>query len=149
MSKYLAVDKQVPVILLSGVDADMLKDAEVGKPCVPFLIEKEFAGDAAEVHIYDANVPAAMKILDVSCLVTTAGAAAAAITATLDDGTDAITDAMAVNTAGTAVAVNTIVRATKIDATKATLAAGDSLDLTLSATTNAPAGVVRITAVWV
>lgn len=114
---------------------------------VPFVIEAAFTGAAAETHIYNAAVPFKMKILDVSVQITTAGASAAAITCKLDNGTSDITDAMAVNAAGGVVAAGGIVRATSIVVATATLAAGATLDITLSATTNAPAGVVRIIAI--
>jgi hypothetical protein len=147
LSTYFKADKQLVQLPVEGLEADMINNETVGQPAIPFVIEKAFTGAAAETHIFNAAVPFKMKVLDVSVQITTAGAAAAAITATIDDGTDAITDAMAVNASGTAVAVDTIVRAGKVVSTKATLAAGSTLDVTLSATTNAPAGVVRITAV--
>ena len=123
-----------------------LPDAADSQLGLPMVFEKAFAGTAAEVHIFDANCPRKLRIIDAGVLITTAGASAAAMTLTLDDGTNAITDAMAVNTTGTAVAVNTIVRAGKVDNTKATVDVDGTLDITLSTTTNAPAGIVRITA---
>jgi len=132
---------------LAATGAIGLPDAADSQLGLPLVFEKAFDGTAAEVHIFDGDCPRKLRLIDASVLITTAGAAAADVTLTLDDGTDAISDAIAVNAAGAGVAVNTLVRASEIDTTKATVDVDGTLDITLSTTTNAPAGIVRITAI--
>jgi len=134
------------LLTLLATGAFGLPDAADSQLGLPLVFEKVFDGTAAEVHVFDGDCPRKLRIIDASVLITTAGAAAADVTLTLDDGTDAITDAMAVNAAGAGVAVNTIVSAGEIDNTKATVDVDGTLDITLSTTTNAPAGIVRVTA---
>ena len=130
--------------ILDGANVGVVADSTPG---IPIIVEKAFTGAGAETHIFNANCPYKLRILDVSVLITTAGATGAAVTLTLDDGTNAITDAMAVNASPGGVAIDTIVRAATIDSTYATLLANATLDITLSTTTNAPAGIVRVTAI--
>ncbi len=132
---------------LAASGAIGLPDAADSQLGLPLVFEKAFDGTAAEVHIFDGDCPRKLRLIDASVLITTAGAAAADVTLTLDDGTDAISDAIAVNAAGAGVAVNTLVRASEIDPAKATVDVDGTLDITLSTTTNAPAGIVRITAI--
>ena len=131
---------------LAASGAVGLPDAADSQLGLPLVFEKAFDGTAAEVHVFDGDCPRKLRLIDASVLVTTAGASAADVTLTLDDGTDAISDAIAVNASGAGVAVNTIVRAGEIDNTKATIDVDGTLDVTLSTTTNAPAGIVRVTA---
>ena len=135
------------LLTLAATGAIGLPDAADSQLGLPLVFEKAFDGTAAEVHIFDGDCPRKLRLIDASVLITTAGAAAADVTLTLDDGTDAISDAIAVNAAGAGVAVNTLVRASEIDNTKAAIDVDDTLDITLSTTTNAPAGIVRITAI--
>ncbi len=134
------------LVALSAAGVVGLPDAADAAPGLPLVFEKAFDGTGAEVHVFDADCPRKLRILDASVLITTAGAAAAAVTATLDDGTDAITDAMAVNDDPQTLIAGTIVRAGSIVGAKATVAVDGTLDLTLSTTTNAPAGIVRVLA---
>ena len=134
------------LLTLLATGAFGLPDAADSQLGLPLVFEKAFDGTAAEVHVFDGDCPRKLRLIDASVLITTAGASAADVTLTLDDGTDPITDAMAVNTTGTAVPIDTIVRAGKIVNTKATVDVDGTLDVTLSTTTNAPAGIVRVTA---
>jgi predicted RecA/RadA family phage recombinase len=135
------------LLTLAATGAIGLPEAADSQLGLPLVFEKAFDGTAAEVHIFDGDCPRKLRLIDASVLITTAGAAAADVTLTLDDGTDAISDAIAVNAAGAGVAVNTIVNAGEIDNTKAAIDVDGTLDITLSTTTNAPAGIVRITAI--
>ena len=134
------------LLTLAATGAFGLPNAADSQLGLPLVFEKAFDGTAAEVHIFDGDCPRKLRLIDASVLITTAGASAAAVTLTLDDGTNAITDAMAVNSGGGVVPVNTIVRAGKIDNTEAAIDVDGTLDITLSTTTNAPAGIVRVTA---
>lgn len=136
VTMQLYVDGTVNGALLVNV-----ANADAG---VPLVIMQVFDGSALEVHIFDAAVPRKLRIIDAWVLITAAGGAGT--TLTLDDGTDAITDAIDIyNTGG--VGDKDIVRAGEIDDAKSDLAAGDTLDITLSNTTTAPEGIVYILAV--
>lgn len=105
------------------------------KPII--TIQYEITADASSgVNIYNADVPFAMTIIDV---VAEARATSASGTVTVSDGTNSITDAIALATD------TNIDRAATIDNDYSTLAVGD----TLAVTTNGSGdrGLVSIVAV--
>ena len=126
-------------------------DGEVGLPDqadsaigLPIIVSKAFDGTAAEVSIFDGNCPRKMRIVDVWIEITAAGASAT--TVKLDNGTNDITDAIDCYDTGS-VGDTDIVRAGEIDDAYSTLDVDDTLDITVSDTTDSPAGIVRVLAI--
>jgi len=116
-------------------------DAELG---LPLIISKAFDGTAAEVHIFNANCPRKLRIVDVWIEITAAGSSAT--TVKLDNGTNDITDAMDCYNTGS-IGDTDIVRCGEIDDAYSTLDVDETLDVTVSDTTDSPAGIVRILAI--
>lgn len=132
------------LVTLAADGATALADQAEGALGLPLILSKSFDGTVAEVHIFDGNCPRKLRIVDVWVEITAAGSSAT--TVTLDDGTDAITDAMDCYNGG-AIGDKAVVRAGQIDDDYATLAVDATLDITVSDTTDAPAGIVRILAI--
>lgn len=112
-----------------------LADAELGTPQV---IKADYNSDA-EQHIFDAAVPRKIRIIDAWVQIGTAGGTSATIE--LDDGTNSITDSIAV---GDSQSAHDIKRAGSLDDDYHVLSSGDTLDMTTGGTQGSMAGTMFI-----
>jgi len=100
-----------------------------------FWIETVITGLAAQTHVYNADCPCKVRVIDCHYVMTQAGGGAC--TGRLDDGAANITDAMNINQVD-----NTLVRAAQIVNAAFDIDAGGTLDFTISAFAGETAGLL-------